>query len=379
MLKDTSTSSRRGSLGGARHLSCEGCRKRKMKCSRTDPCVQCSLRSEECVWIDTRPSQGVSSVTLEENMNEIRRLCKVINQLQAVIVEREGRPFFPPAVAPPTPPSYHFNEWAPPLVSYGAGMPRGTSGASKLDRPYDTSSTYASPPTYPDPPHRSDASFDYPAPRQSGGEGYDPHRSTSSFAASSHQPSLPFHPSQPPSQSYQRPGLNLLSGSGWTYSPHSRAATWNGPLPSYNPSPSSHSFHQDSHHSTSFQHSYPSTTIPPSFPPPSHMPSAGTDLVSAEIAASLPVSAPATTGMSTGEIMRSQLPQLDTNVSLNLPETVSGLLNFDVAAAVAGGKAAGGEGGIAGAEMGVGAVDGGASEQQERVWGEYPGLSENHA
>ncbi|GAA5977822.1 hypothetical protein JCM10908_005109 [Rhodotorula pacifica] len=75
----------------ARHLSCQGCRTRKSKCSRTFPCVSCAVRGEECIWIDTEPAHGVLQSSLEENIAEIRRLNKVVKQLQGLLIERDLR------------------------------------------------------------------------------------------------------------------------------------------------------------------------------------------------------------------------------------------------------------------------------------------------
>ncbi|GAA5864917.1 hypothetical protein JCM3774_004271 [Rhodotorula dairenensis] len=73
----------------ARHLSCEGCRTRKSKCSRTFPCVSCAVRGDECIWLDTIPAHGILQSSLEENFAEIRRLNKVVRQLQALLIERD--------------------------------------------------------------------------------------------------------------------------------------------------------------------------------------------------------------------------------------------------------------------------------------------------
>ncbi|BGP26284.1 C6 transcription factor [Rhodotorula toruloides] len=92
-------------MPSARHLSCEGCRKRKLKCSRTAPCVGCTLRGADCVWLDCKPGQGETTASLEENLAEIERLNRVVHQLQALLIERDGRPYYPP-IAPPTPPYF---------------------------------------------------------------------------------------------------------------------------------------------------------------------------------------------------------------------------------------------------------------------------------
>ncbi|BGP64386.1 hypothetical protein NBRC10512_005334 [Rhodotorula toruloides] len=98
-------------MPSARHLSCEGCRKRKLKCSRTAPCVGCTLRGQECVWLDCKPGQGETRASLEENLAEIERLNRVVQQLQALLIERDGRPYYPP-IAPPTPPYFDSHAYA---------------------------------------------------------------------------------------------------------------------------------------------------------------------------------------------------------------------------------------------------------------------------
>ncbi|GAA5961729.1 hypothetical protein JCM3765_000492 [Sporobolomyces pararoseus] len=77
---------------GPRHMSCEPCRKRKSKCSRTVPCSGCLERGHSCVW--TAPPleemvlrSGVAAVY--ENKQEIMRLKKVVKQLETIVAERE--------------------------------------------------------------------------------------------------------------------------------------------------------------------------------------------------------------------------------------------------------------------------------------------------
>ncbi|GAA5903029.1 hypothetical protein JCM8208_000434 [Rhodotorula glutinis] len=88
-----------------RHQSCEGCRKRKMKCSRTIPCIACEVRGQNCIWLDSKPTHGLLQPSLHETRAEIVRLEKVIKQLQALVTEKDGRPLpLPDDLAPPTPP-----------------------------------------------------------------------------------------------------------------------------------------------------------------------------------------------------------------------------------------------------------------------------------
>ncbi|GAA5855008.1 hypothetical protein JCM9279_005720 [Rhodotorula babjevae] len=91
--------------GNVRHQSCEGCRKRKMKCSRTMPCIACEVRGQNCVWLDSKPTHGLLQPSLDETQAEIVRLGKVIKQLQALVTEKDGQPLdLPNDLAPPTPP-----------------------------------------------------------------------------------------------------------------------------------------------------------------------------------------------------------------------------------------------------------------------------------
>ncbi|KPV71671.1 uncharacterized protein RHOBADRAFT_56504 [Rhodotorula graminis WP1] len=88
-----------------RHQSCEGCRRRKMKCSRTMPCIACEVRGQNCVWLDSKPTHGLLQPSLHETQAEIVRLEKVIKQLQALVAEKDGCPLpLPDDLVPPTPP-----------------------------------------------------------------------------------------------------------------------------------------------------------------------------------------------------------------------------------------------------------------------------------
>ncbi|BGP56953.1 hypothetical protein JCM8202_000906 [Rhodotorula sphaerocarpa] len=128
----------------ARHLSCQGCRTRKQKCSRTYPCVSCAVKGIECVWQDTAPTHGIIQTSLDENLSEIVRLNKVVRQLQALLTERDGRASQPPStfsvITPPTPPGFDY--LPDPHVHFGGACdPSPTRPA--LPRTYSTPATSA--------------------------------------------------------------------------------------------------------------------------------------------------------------------------------------------------------------------------------------------
>ncbi|GAA5886226.1 hypothetical protein JCM16303_004468 [Sporobolomyces ruberrimus] len=100
---------------GARHLSCEACRKRKSKCTRTFPCTGCTERNQECVWT-SKPLERATPDVIEENKAEITRLQRVVRQLEAMIAERDAERamYFPPT--PPQDPipgsgAHDFGDW----------------------------------------------------------------------------------------------------------------------------------------------------------------------------------------------------------------------------------------------------------------------------
>ncbi|KAM0747934.1 hypothetical protein T439DRAFT_366178 [Meredithblackwellia eburnea MCA 4105] len=91
--------------GPGRHVSCENCRARKMRCSRTENCTSCTIRvrtpspffvseqglgdvitrlvvqGEECVWKDAIPSRTRADLDAETAQLEIERLHSVIETL----------------------------------------------------------------------------------------------------------------------------------------------------------------------------------------------------------------------------------------------------------------------------------------------------------
>ncbi|GAA5854997.1 hypothetical protein JCM9279_005717 [Rhodotorula babjevae] len=79
------------SRGGStvRHLSCENCRVRKMKCSRQNPCLSCRMRGDRCVWIGQAPNGSADEDELEQSTNEVNRLKKLVDLLLARLEEQD--------------------------------------------------------------------------------------------------------------------------------------------------------------------------------------------------------------------------------------------------------------------------------------------------
>ncbi|GAA5983502.1 hypothetical protein JCM11641_005831 [Rhodosporidiobolus odoratus] len=76
---------------GRRHLSCENCRIRKMKCSRQSPCLSCRMRGDECVWIGTAPNGSADEDELESSANEVARLKRLVDLLLARLEEQDDQ------------------------------------------------------------------------------------------------------------------------------------------------------------------------------------------------------------------------------------------------------------------------------------------------
>ncbi|GAA6033871.1 hypothetical protein JCM8097_000379 [Rhodosporidiobolus ruineniae] len=308
----------------ARHLSCEGC-------SRTAPCVACTLRGTQCVWLDTKPSHGVIQNNLQDNQREIVRLIKVIDQLQNLIIEREGRPYFPPPIAPPTPPSYY----DPP---HGF-LPPSHGGYYGRDIVVDsTYSTYDGPHPAMAPPRRYDPYMeDYPRPSP-----YPYHRAPPDGGYLAPYPSAgPYRPTSSRFEPYPQSALGFsaqpadlaiepASAASWTLDPHARAAEWTpaGPV------------------SFAAQQQQPPAGSPsllgtgtngggessPFLHPTSQ---AGLDVTVVSLASSSAAIEAADDHALATEILAT-LPKLDTDVALELPSTVSALLKFDAATPVGG-------------------------------------------
>ncbi|GAA5902602.1 Zn(II)2Cys6 transcription factor domain-containing protein [Sporobolomyces salmoneus] len=127
---------------GPRHLSCEGCRRRKSKCSRTVPCASCTERGQECIWTSVSLEAMVAKsapISIVENKKEIARLQKIVRQLEAILAEREAET----TMLLPTPPSYYVDSAPPasttaefdPIRDYFATMSETTSSTQPLPTP----------------------------------------------------------------------------------------------------------------------------------------------------------------------------------------------------------------------------------------------------
>ncbi|GAA6035892.1 hypothetical protein JCM8097_005148 [Rhodosporidiobolus ruineniae] len=74
-----------------KHVSCEGCRTRKMRCSRTANCKGCQARGVACVWKSAIPSRTSEEVTLDDQEREIQRLNRLVVQLAQRVLELGGK------------------------------------------------------------------------------------------------------------------------------------------------------------------------------------------------------------------------------------------------------------------------------------------------
>ncbi|ORY47571.1 hypothetical protein BCR35DRAFT_356197 [Leucosporidium creatinivorum] len=103
---------------GSRAVSCENCRRRKMKCSRTFPCASCDMRDEECIWKEGTAPAPAGDTELEAAHNEVRRLRKLVDMLMGRLQEVQddhsrlvdgfGLPPLPPSHIPfPSPGPQH--------------------------------------------------------------------------------------------------------------------------------------------------------------------------------------------------------------------------------------------------------------------------------
>ncbi|GAA6001197.1 hypothetical protein JCM10207_007456 [Rhodosporidiobolus poonsookiae] len=92
--EDGSTKAGKGKKGGGggdrtRHLSCENCRIRKMKCSRQSPCLSCRMRGDECIWIGAAPNGSAEEDELEQSAAEVARLKRLVDLLLARLEEQD--------------------------------------------------------------------------------------------------------------------------------------------------------------------------------------------------------------------------------------------------------------------------------------------------
>ncbi|GAA5969084.1 hypothetical protein JCM11641_007462 [Rhodosporidiobolus odoratus] len=74
-----------------RHFSCEGCRLRKQRCSRTADCRGCQTRGIECVWNGSAPSRTSEAVTIDEQEREIHRLNGLVARLSTRVLDLGGK------------------------------------------------------------------------------------------------------------------------------------------------------------------------------------------------------------------------------------------------------------------------------------------------
>ncbi|BGP41915.1 hypothetical protein JCM10450v2_005989 [Rhodotorula kratochvilovae] len=211
-----------------RHLSCEGCRKRKMKCSRTMPCVACEMRGHDCVWLDCKPAHGAMQTSLEENHSEIIRLEKIVKQLQALLVERDGRPYsLPPIVMPPTPP-YNLDGLplpSPPATSHVPRFYEVPGRAPHHAVSPSTGPSWTTPTRSFTSPSALYPSHSFHAPPASFGDEYRPsYDSTVSYATLL----APHPPAQAPPSNASPPASSPV----WS-APHSRSSTWPSSAPAY--------------------------------------------------------------------------------------------------------------------------------------------------
>ncbi|GAA6003556.1 uncharacterized protein JCM10292_000414 [Rhodotorula paludigena] len=80
-----------------KHVSCEGCRQRKVKCSRETVCANCRLRGQPCIWTDATPATASEEATLEEQLKEARdEIDRLRGEVARLTAERE-------VPAPPAP------------------------------------------------------------------------------------------------------------------------------------------------------------------------------------------------------------------------------------------------------------------------------------
>ncbi|GAA5997351.1 Zn(II)2Cys6 transcription factor domain-containing protein [Rhodotorula paludigena] len=80
-----------GAFAPSRAVSCEGCRARKLRCSRTKNCSKCKARGIPCIWAaGNAPSRSEEEATLEEKEREIRRLNCLVDRLKLRVRELGG-------------------------------------------------------------------------------------------------------------------------------------------------------------------------------------------------------------------------------------------------------------------------------------------------
>ncbi|GAA5961720.1 hypothetical protein JCM3765_000488 [Sporobolomyces pararoseus] len=73
-----------------KHLSCENCRIRKMRCSRTSPCLSCKMRGDECVWIGAAPNGTANEDEVEATQMEVNRLKRLVDLLLTRLEQQDA-------------------------------------------------------------------------------------------------------------------------------------------------------------------------------------------------------------------------------------------------------------------------------------------------
>ncbi|GAA5846167.1 hypothetical protein JCM9279_005844 [Rhodotorula babjevae] len=104
LVQDASKNSRKSG-----HMSCEGCRVRKLRCSRQHNCIACVERGEPCVWKGGRPASGLTPQDVRNGIlstrRELARLERLTRLLAARYVKREAVLAHAEAREPRRPPS----------------------------------------------------------------------------------------------------------------------------------------------------------------------------------------------------------------------------------------------------------------------------------
>lgn len=63
-------------------LPCETCRRRKVKCSKTEPCTSCHKAGTECVYASGQHSQARALPSVSELVQRVIRLEKTVEQMK---------------------------------------------------------------------------------------------------------------------------------------------------------------------------------------------------------------------------------------------------------------------------------------------------------
>ncbi|GAA5845629.1 hypothetical protein JCM5353_007136 [Sporobolomyces roseus] len=130
---------------GRRHLSCENCRIRKMRCSRTSPCLSCKMRGDDCVWVGAAPNGSALEDDIEASAGEVNRLKKLVDLLLGRLEQQDQdvARHFPDGVLPPPGPMVYSNS--------SSNLPP-SSHSHPQHPPYDPHHPYS---------HSTHASYDF--------------------------------------------------------------------------------------------------------------------------------------------------------------------------------------------------------------------------